>query len=113
ILIDSRGLNDGDGQSLVERLAPIPVLNQLVRWVTPRALMRSAIEGIYHNPARISDALIDRYYDLARRTGNRQALMDIASSPAEPDLFDRLAAIHAPVLLQWGASDARVPVAIA
>ena len=75
VLIDSRGLS-GQEPTRIERIIDIPVIGKGVRWVTPRSLVRRTLEESYADPSRISESLVDRYDDLMRREGNRQALID-------------------------------------
>ena len=77
----------------------------------PRALIAEGVKQVYGEPARIQPGVIDRYYDLSRRPGNRLAMMkvfrlllqvnrdELHSTP------ERVAAIQAPTLLLWGALD--------
>jgi hypothetical protein len=61
----------------------------------------SNLRQVYVDDARVTDALVDRYYDLTRRAGNRGALLRrSATNDAFP--FDALRGVRAPVLLQWG-----------
>lgn len=112
LLIDAAGLS---GQTLprIFRLARIPVLNGLIRWVTPRMVFRNNIEQVYGDPTRVNDALVDRYYDLGRRAGNRQAIVDRLTHLSDPDLDTRLGEIHVPVLVEWGERDLWLPLEFA
>jgi pimeloyl-ACP methyl ester carboxylesterase len=56
---------------------------------------------------------VDRYYDLGRRAGNRQAIVDRLTHLSDPDLDTRLGEIHVPVLVEWGERDAWLPPAFA
>jgi pimeloyl-ACP methyl ester carboxylesterase len=109
ILIDSRGLS-GLQKPAIDRATSISVVGPALRWITPRALVRWAVEAIYADPARVTDELVDRYDDLIRRDGNRQAKIDAVTGPGDPDLDDRLGEVQAQVLLLWGRQDRRIPV---
>ena len=37
----------------------------------PRALVAQGIKEVYGNPQRIKPGVVDRYYDISRRPGNR------------------------------------------
>jgi pimeloyl-ACP methyl ester carboxylesterase len=112
VLVDAAGLS---GQRLpsIFRLARTPVLNGLLRWVTPRAVVRSNVNEVYGDRSRVTDSVVDRYYDMMRREGNRQATLDRLQDLADPDLDDRLRDIHVPVLIEWGQRDLWIPVAFA
>jgi pimeloyl-ACP methyl ester carboxylesterase len=112
VLVDAAGLS---GQRLpkIFRLARTPVLNRLLRWVTPRTVVKANIDEVYGDRSRVTDALVDRYYDLLRREGNRQATIDRFTILVDPDLDGRLHEIHVPVLLEWGERDVWIPIAFA
>jgi pimeloyl-ACP methyl ester carboxylesterase len=112
VLVDAAGLS-GQEPPRIFRIARTPVLNALLRWVTPRTLVRKNVAEVYGDPSRLTDALVDRYYDLLRREGNRGALLDRLNGPADPDLDGRVAEIRAPVLVEWGEKDRWIPVAFA
>jgi len=73
-----------------------------------RELYARSLAQAYGDPARITPALVDRYWELSRRPGNRDALLRrSATNDAFP--FDALRGVRAPVLLQWGGRDRWVP----
>jgi pimeloyl-ACP methyl ester carboxylesterase len=59
---------------------------------------------VYHEDSLITEALIDRYFDLTLRPGNRQAFIDRARTPAT-DHTGELQNIQASTLIIWGAED--------
>jgi len=65
---------------------------------------------VYGDPARVTDALVERYHDLVLRAGNRDALVDRLTGPPDPLLDDRLDELRLPVLIQWGEEDSWIPV---
>jgi len=77
----------------------------------PRALIAEGIKQVYGEPARIQPGVVDRYYDLSRRPGNRLAMMKIFRLLLQVNRDElhttpvRVAAIQAPTLLLWGARD--------
>jgi pimeloyl-ACP methyl ester carboxylesterase len=77
----------------------------------PRALIAEGIRQVYGEPERIQPGVIDRYYDLSRRPGNRLAMMKIFRLLMQVNRDElhttpvRVAAIQAPTLLLWGARD--------
>jgi pimeloyl-ACP methyl ester carboxylesterase len=97
----------------IERLAGARAIGQALRWVTPRALVRRSVEAVYADPSLVTEELVDRYDDLLRRDGNRQAFIDATAGPGDPDLDRRLREIDVPVFLQWGEHDRRIPLSVA
>jgi pimeloyl-ACP methyl ester carboxylesterase len=77
----------------------------------PRALIAEGVKQVYGEPARIQPGLVERYYDLSRRPGNRLAMMKIFRLLMQVNRDElhttpaRVAAIQAPTLLLWGARD--------
>ncbi len=112
VLVDAAGLG-GQRLPTIFRLAGVPVLNGLLRWVTPRAVIRANVNEVYGDTGRVTDSVVDRYYDMTRREGNRQATIDRFSHLSDPDLDGRLREIHLPVLLEWGERDVWIPIAFA
>lgn len=109
ILLDPAGFPIGSSNSnLGFRIARIPVLNQLLKYITPKSIVKKSAEQSYGNKQLVNDALVNRYYSLTLRQGNRQALIDRLSKEADADttLLDR---IHIPTLIIWGELDKVVP----
>lgn len=79
------------------------------RWlagqITPRSLVKSSLEQSVSNRAIVTDAAVDRYWELLRFPGNRQATAKRATLPREPAMADRIGEITAPTLVLFGAED--------
>ncbi|HIQ42776.1 MAG TPA: alpha/beta hydrolase [Pseudomonas oleovorans] len=77
----------------------------------PRALIAQGIKEVYGEPGRIKPGVVDRYYDLSRRPGNRRGMMDIFRVLLKVNKEElhatpgRVAQIQAPTLLMWGERD--------
>ena len=113
VLVDSAGLP-------VERaavpfawwLARAPGLSWLAEEVLPRAMVARALSSVYGDPQRIGSDLVDRYYELTLREGNRRALglrlrqMDLRDASAQ------LKALNVPTLILWGGRDRLFPPAV-
>jgi pimeloyl-ACP methyl ester carboxylesterase len=56
------------------RVALIPSLQPVVARLLPRRMVEASVHDVYGDPARVTDELVDRYYELALRAGNRRAL---------------------------------------
>ncbi|KRW62670.1 alpha/beta fold hydrolase [Pseudomonas sp. TTU2014-080ASC] len=77
----------------------------------PRALISQAMREVYGDPGRVKPGVVDRYYDLSRRPGNRRAMMEIFRVLLQVNRNElqnsatRIAAVKAPALLLWGELD--------
>ena len=45
-----------------------------MRHLLPRGMVESSVRNVYGNPDKVTPELVDRYYDLSLREGNRAAL---------------------------------------
>jgi pimeloyl-ACP methyl ester carboxylesterase len=87
------------------RMARTPSLSWVMTRILPRAIVRSSVRNVYGDPSRVTDALVDRYYDLALRTGNRASLpLRFAQSRPGADT-SILRELRLPTLVLWGERD--------
>jgi len=91
------------------RLARVPGLNVLMQRILPRDVVEQSVRSVFGDPSRVTPALVDRYYDLARRAGNRAALVErFGQLRADPDTL-AIRSVKAPTLIIWGGSDGLIP----
>ena len=109
ILLDPAGFPIEKERPLIFRLAEIPVLNQLLKHITPRPFIKDNLEQVYFDDSKISDALIDRYHQMILREGSRSAFIERVKLERQDDT-DRLEAIKTPTLIIWGADDLWIPL---
>jgi len=91
--------------------ADVPALLGFMRCVLPRATLRANLAPAYADPNKLTDAVVDRYYDLMRAPGARDALLQRMRQTLLHDPVPRLRTITAPTLLLWGTGDAMIPPA--
>ncbi len=110
VLVDAAGYPlDSASVPIGFRVAKIPVLNQLVKVTLPRGLVESSLRNVYGDPRRVTPELVDRYFDLTTRAGNREALVQrFRQSPPGMDA-PRIAGIRTPTLILWGGRDRLIP----
>jgi pimeloyl-ACP methyl ester carboxylesterase len=89
----------------------VPAALGLMEIALPRALLRTSLEAAYGNPALLSEASVDRYYDLMRAPGVRGAMIERMEQILLHDPVPSLARIRAPTLLIWGSKDTFIPQA--
>ena len=96
------------------KLAKIPVLNNLLTYITPRFLVRASIENVYFDKSKISDSLVNRYFDLTLRKGNRKAIVDRLKGSTTltngKKTHASIKKIKEPTLIIWGSDDQLIPV---
>ena len=112
ILVDAGG-HDFTPESipLGFQLARIPVLNQLSRYVLPRSLIERSVRDVYGDQSRVKAALIDRYFELTLREGNRAALVQRIRQLEPGKFIGRLKDLRQPTLILWGGQDRLIPPA--
>lgn len=91
------------------KLASMPLIGPLLSKFTPKALIRKSIEDVYADDSRINEELIDRYFNLLLREGNRQATIAIFKQRIKPNP-ERIAGVHQPTLIIWGEEDQLIDV---
>jgi len=72
--------------------------------------VRASVENVYFDNLKVTDLLVDRYFELSLRAGNRQAFVDRLSTPAGANLYKSIKNIKQPTLLLWGLNDLLIPV---
>ena len=110
ILVDSSGYAFApDDVPLGFRVARIPLLNRLSEHLLPRAVVAASLRSVYGDPAGVSDELVDRYFELTLREGNRRALRLRLQQLQMGEQAGRIATLALPTLVLWGGRDRLVP----
>lgn len=113
ILIDAGGPPDDPNTQLPLgfRLARTPGIDRLVNVITPRSVFDASVRQSVSNQAIVTPAMVDRYWELNRYPGNREATrLRFAMWRDRARGSERLATITAPTLILWGAEDRLIPV---
>ncbi len=90
-------------------VARVPVVNHIMEWVLPRSLVAQGLVDVYGDPARVTSELVDRYFELALREGNRRALGLRMRQVVRGEHAERIAGIKQPTLILWGGRDRLIP----
>jgi pimeloyl-ACP methyl ester carboxylesterase len=91
------------------RMTRVPVLNRIGEYLTPRVLVEQSVRDVYADPSRVTGALVDRYFELLTRQGNRHALNLRMEEVARDLVPERIKTLKLPTLILWGAKDRLVP----
>ena len=111
ILVDSGGYAfQSQSVPLGFRIAQIPGLKVVTSKVLPRSLIERSLTNVYGDPSKVTPALIDLYYDLAVREGNRRALGLRFTQMKRGDQAEKIPQLKMPTLIIWGAKDRLIPV---
>ncbi len=94
-------------------LARVPVINQVMEWVLPRSMVLASVRDVYGHPERVTPELVDRYYELTLREGNRRALVQRFSQMKNGEDAERIKTLKLPTLILWGGQDRLIPPGIA
>jgi len=93
------------------QVARIPVFNRVSEFLTPRTVVEESVKDVYGDPSRVTGALVDRYFEMMTREGNRRAL-NLRLRQIDSDLApERIRTLKLPTLILWGAKDRLVPPA--
>jgi pimeloyl-ACP methyl ester carboxylesterase len=118
VLIDAAGYpKKGESGSLGFTIASTPIINNLLLYATPKFLVRKSLETVYYDPARVTDAQVERFHDVAIREGNRGAALLIFKGSFQGNSkrflnsnISRIKDIKTPTLILWGDKDNLISV---
>ncbi len=111
LLIDAAGYPlESKSVPIGFKIARMSVINRLLTFITPRLMVKMSVENVYADKSKVTDALVDRYFDLTLREGNRQALIDRLNIPTDTSAIPLIRNIQQPVLIMWGNQDLLIPV---
>jgi pimeloyl-ACP methyl ester carboxylesterase len=110
LLLDAGGMPPRAGENAPSSNIGFRIMRYGVgRWlagqITPRSLVERSLRQSVSNQAIITDASVDRYWELLRFPGNRQATAERFTQPRQPEMADRFGDITAPTLVLFGKED--------
>lgn len=110
LLLDAAGMPLRKGEKVPESNLGFRLLkNPLGRWlagqITPRSLVEKSLRQSVAKTGIVDDAMVDRYWELLRFPGNREATALRATLDREPAMADRIGEIKVPVLILFGKQD--------
>ena len=94
------------------KMARNPLLRPIMRYVTPRSFVEKNVRQAYAVQNKVTESVIDRYYDLMLRAGNRETFIITCNQPRE-DLSQHIKALTVPTLVLWGSADGIIPLGTA
>ncbi|MBH3339838.1 alpha/beta hydrolase [Pseudomonas mendocina] len=110
VLVDAAGYpRNAESVPIGFRLAGIPALAPLMSRLLPRSMIESSVRNVYGDPDKVDDELVERYYQLTLREGNRQALRQRFAQAPSGELHERIGELQLPTLIIWGGRDRLIP----
>ena len=92
------------------RLAQISWLAPVTQKILPRQTIEASVRNVYGQPDKVSPALVDRYYELTLREGNRASLTQrFQYRSNDAALAGQISQLRLPTLILWGSEDRLIP----
>lgn len=105
---DSIQTNQRGGGAWIFKLLENPLVSNIFLKCTPKFLFAMNMKEVYGDEAKVNAEVVDRYYELMLREGNRQATLDRLRTPKQMNVnFEKLTM---PTLILWGAKDSWIPL---
>ncbi len=83
------------------------------RIAMPRYFINKAVHEVYGNQSKVTDEVVDRYFELSQKKGNRSAWIDVfmimKDYSKREDLAKGLTDIKCPIMVMWGTKDIWIP----
>ncbi len=111
ILIDATGY-PAKSQSvpIAFKAATIPMIKNVFTYITPKSMAKSSVENVYADKSKVTEALVDRYFELTLREGNRQAFVDRLNMKRDTTAYRNIKNISQRTLILWGDQDRLIPL---
>jgi pimeloyl-ACP methyl ester carboxylesterase len=94
---------------LAFRLMGTPAMQWYTDRVMPRSVVESSVRNVFGDASRVRPEVVDRYFQLALRVGNRRALRQRFEQTVNGAQASRIATLKVPTLILWGGRDGLVP----
>lgn len=111
ILIDASGYpSQTSSVPLAFTLAQTPVIKDIFTFITPHFVAKASVKNVFADKTKVTDALVDRYFELTLRKGNRQAFIDRFTATKTLNSYKNIKLIQQKTLILWGEKDQLIPV---
>lgn len=114
ILVDAVGYPmQSQSVPIAFQLARIGWLKSVFTKITPRAIIESSLKNVYADDAKVTPELVQQYWDMALREGNRLAFVSRLNGEVKPDSnWQKIKKLPMPTLILWGAHDRLIPLSV-
>jgi pimeloyl-ACP methyl ester carboxylesterase len=95
------------------QMARIPIIKNLFKYVTPRSIIEKSVLNVYAQKEKVTPELVDRYFELSLRAGNREAFLNRMNQGIVNDKYLKIKTLQMPTLIIWGDKDLLIPLDVA
>ena len=113
ILVDAAGYKlTSKSVPIAFKMAQWPFINSAFLYITPRIVIEKSIKNVYYDESKVTEELIDRYFELSLREGNRKAFITrmTKNKVISENISDLVKTIPVPTLILWGENDKLIPL---
>jgi pimeloyl-ACP methyl ester carboxylesterase len=100
-----------EGRKVQRAGGSLPRIANILEYITPRALATYMLKSRFGDPDRVDDRLIDQWYEMWLREGQRAAILARLRTYSSADLARVTAGVRVPTLILWGEKNPQAPVA--
>jgi len=90
-----------------------PFVRPFARHIMPRFMFDKVVYEVYGDKSKVTKKVKDRYFELAMRDGNKDAMIDVFTEfrkqSKDKNLSAGIKSIKPPTLVMWGTKDALIP----
>jgi pimeloyl-ACP methyl ester carboxylesterase len=112
VLVNSAGYPLDKEVPLAFKLGKSPIFKHVLKKLTPKSLIEKSLTEVFYDDNLVNQAIVDRYFDMTLREGNREAFSDRVSQ-VYYDNSEQIKSIQHETLVMWGEHDEWIPVACA
>ena len=94
---------------LAFKIAQIPIIQNIFTFITPKFIAKASVENVYKDKTKVDEVLVDRYFELTLREGNRQAFVDRFKVKSDTISHKKIKLIKQKTLILWGEYDKLIP----
>ena len=111
VLVDAGGapIKREGGGNLAFTLARNPILGPVLSQMLPRSIIEKSLKQSVSVQSIVTPQMVDRYWEMARYPGNREATRARFSMPYRTFTAGEIAKVQVPTLVMWGEDDALIP----
>lgn len=113
VLVDASGYPfESESVPIAFKISANPIASVILKDFLPKFLIEKSVKNVYGNPELVTDEVVERYYQLSLRAGNRAALQQRFKQTQPGALAAKVSSINVPTLIIWGGKDKLIPPAL-